>query len=64
MKYTTINSLKLDLYIKDRLTSMDFNDPSKEYIFLDENEIKLNTINGIVPYNFELYSNSEFTKFI
>ncbi len=64
MKYTTINSLKLDLYIKDKLTTSDFNFPYIEYIYLEDNTIKFNTADGIINYNFDLYKESEFIKFI
>ena len=60
MKYTTINSLKLNLFVKDKLTTSDFNFPYIEYIYLEDNTIKLNTADGIINYNFDLYKESEF----
>ena len=62
-RYKTINTLKLDLYLKEKLTTVDFNLPLDEYIFLDGDTIKMNSMNGIIDYDFNWFKDSYFYKF-
>lgn len=61
MIFKTINTLKLELYLKDHLTSDSFNTPDREYIYLKDDKIKLHRFDSVhEDFDFNRFKDSKF----